>query len=107
MDVAAGLFLIAHGLVHLGVWLPPAKSDAPFDPHHSWLFGEAGAVSRILAVVAVGLLIAGGVLALGGGGAALAAAGAAVSLVLIGITFNAWLFAAVAINIAIIAVAVA
>ena len=107
MDVVAGLFLIAHGLVHLGVWLPPAMPDAPFDPHHSWLLGEAGALTRILAVVAAGLLIAGGVLALGGGGAALAAAAAAVSLLLIAITFNAWLIAAVAIDVTIIAVAVA
>jgi hypothetical protein len=39
MSVLGGLFLIAHGLVHLAVWLPEPK-DAPFDPGHSWLLGE-------------------------------------------------------------------
>jgi hypothetical protein len=105
MEVAAGLFLIAHGLVHLGVWLAPVKDDAPFDPRQSWILGEAGAVSRILAIVAAALLITAGVLVLGDGGAALAVAGAAVSLLLIVITFNRWLLGAVAINIAIVILA--
>lgn len=107
MDVVAGLFLIAHGLVHLGIWLPSAKPDAPFDPHRSWLLEEAGTASRLLAVVAAILLMVAGVLVLGGEGAAVAAAGAAVSLLLIAITFNVWLLAAVAINVAIIVLAVA
>jgi hypothetical protein len=31
-------FLIAHGLVHLAIWLVPKPSDqkAPFDPDHPW-----------------------------------------------------------------------
>lgn len=67
MDIAAGLFLIAHGLLHLGIWLPRANPEAPFDPHRSWLLGDVGAVARVLAVVAAGLLIAAGLLVLGGG----------------------------------------
>ena len=105
MDVAAGLFLIAHGLIHLAIWLPRPKPEAPFDPHHSWLLDNAGAVAKILAVVATGLLIAAGVLVLGGGGAGLAVTGAAVSLALIAVTFNRWLIGAVAINVAIILIA--
>lgn len=35
-------FLVAHGLVHLAIWLMPKPADdkAPFDPDHSWLVGD-------------------------------------------------------------------
>ena len=47
-------FLIAHGLVHLAIWLLPRPSDqeAPFDPDHSWLLGDQQTVAALLAVTA-------------------------------------------------------
>jgi len=35
MSVLVGLFLIAHGLIHLAVWLAPAPPDATFDARRS------------------------------------------------------------------------
>jgi hypothetical protein len=49
----------------MSVWLPSATPEAPFDPGHSWLFGEVEVTARILAVPAAGLLIAAGVLGVG------------------------------------------
>lgn len=107
MSVLAGLVLITHGLVHLAVWLPNPKDEAPFDPYHSWLLGDAGRYARGLAIAACVLLAAGGLLVLMGtaAGAALAAAGAAISLSLVVLTFHPWLFGAVAIDLAVAAVA--
>ena len=106
MTLAAGLFLIAHGLVHLATWLPAPKDDAPFDPRRSWLVGDSPAVVRPLAITAAGLLVAAGILVLSGAGAgvpiAVAGAGASLTLVLL---FHPWFLAAIAINAAIIAVA--
>lgn len=109
MSVLAGLFLIAHGLVHLAVWVAPAPPDAPFDSHRSWLFGDFGAASRAVAVIACALLIVAGVLVLAGAdvGAVMAAIGAGLSLLLVLITFHPWFIAAVGINISIIVIAVA
>ena len=107
MTVLAGLFLIVHGLVHLAVWVAPAPPDAPFDVRHSWLLGDARTISRVAAVIACGVLVLSGILVLAGAGAgsAVAAIGAALSLALVLITFHLWFIAAVAINIAIIVVA--
>lgn len=107
MTVAAGLFLIAHGVVHLGVWLPTPREDAPFDPGHSWLLGDTRSQARALAWMAALVLAAGGVLVLAGGGlgAALAVAGAAISLALVILTFHPWLLGAAAIDVAIAIVA--
>lgn len=107
MSVLAGLFLLAHGLVHLAVWLAPASADAPFDPRRSWLLGDARWPLRPLAVLACGLFVLAGALVLGDSGPAggTAVAGAAVSLALVVLTFNRWLVFAVAINVAIIVIA--
>lgn len=55
-------FLIAHGLVHLAVWLMPKPTDqrAPFDPDHSWLLGDQKALAVLLAVTAAVLLVGSG-----------------------------------------------
>jgi len=55
-------FLVAHGLVHLAIWLlpKPAEEKAPFDPNESWLIGNQKAVAVSFAVVAAALLVAGG-----------------------------------------------
>jgi hypothetical protein len=86
--------LIAHGLVHLAIWLMPKPSEekAPFDPNQSWLLGERKSVAVVLAVIAAALLVAGG---LGlwvhagwwRGGAAL---GLAASFGLMLLYFNPW-----------------
>jgi hypothetical protein len=54
--------LIAHGLVHLAIWVMPKPKDqqAPFDPDHSWLLGEQKTTAVLLAVTAAVLLMAGG-----------------------------------------------
>lgn len=108
MSVLAGLFLIAHGLVHLAVWIAPPPPDAPFDSHHSWLLGDAGGPSRMLAAAACALFVVAGIVVLAGAGlgAALAVAGAAVSLALVLLTFNRWFVFAIAINAAVVVVAV-
>jgi hypothetical protein len=103
MTVAAGLFLIAHGLVHLAVWLPAPQKDAPFDPGHSWLLADARSQARTLAWAACLALAASGTLVMVGAGlaAALAVTGAAISLALVVLTFYAWLLGAAAIDVAI------
>jgi hypothetical protein len=103
----AGIFLIAHGLVHLAVWLPEPKEDAPFDPGRSWLLGESRWLTRALATMACALLVlAGGLVVAGAGlGSGLAVAGAGVSLVLVLLSFHPWLLGAVAIDVAIVVVA--
>jgi hypothetical protein len=110
VNVLAGLFLIAHGLVHVAIWVPEPQEGAPFNPRRSWLLGDAGGLTRTLALVACGLLVLAGVFLLNGASdldAGLAIAGAAVSLVLVALTFHLWFVGAVAINIAIIVVALA
>jgi hypothetical protein len=107
MTVAARLFLIAHGLVHLGVWLPAPKEDAPFDPGHSWLLGDARSQARTLAWAACLVLTASGILVLAGAGlgAGLAVTGAAISLALVVLMFHVWLVGAAAIDVTIALVA--
>jgi len=55
-------FLIAHGLVHLVIWLIPEPPDqkAPFDPNHSWLLGDLRTMATLLAVTVAVLPMAGG-----------------------------------------------
>jgi hypothetical protein len=105
--VLAGIFLIAHGLVHIVVWVAPPPPDAPFDSRHSWLLGEAAPLAKALAVISCVLFVPAGVLVLAGAGlgGALAVAGAAVSLTLVLLTFHPWFLIAIAINIAIAVVA--
>jgi len=69
--------------------------------------GDSPALTRGLAVAACALFVIAGVLVLVGAGAAaaVAAIGAAVSLGLVGLTFHPWFSFAVAINVAIIVVA--
>lgn len=107
MSILAGLFLVAHGLVHLAVWVAPPPPDAPFDSRYSWLLGDAGSLSPALATAACALFVLAGVLVIAAAdlGATLALAGAGVSLALVVLTFNRWFVFAIAINGAIIAIA--
>lgn len=88
--------------------MAPAPPDAPFDSRHSWLFGEFRATSRGMALIACAVLVVAGVLVLVGAsaGALMAATGAAISLLLVLVTFHPWFIAAVAINVAIVVIAV-
>ena len=56
-------FLIAHGLVHLAIWLTPkpANQEMPFDANHSWLLGDRKAVAVVLALTAAVMLVGGGI----------------------------------------------
>jgi hypothetical protein len=87
-------FLIAHGLVHLAIWLMPKSADqkAPFDPNHSWVLGDQRVIAVILAVTAAGLLVAGGLglWAHAGWWRTVAAIGLAASLGLMIVYFNPW-----------------
>lgn len=109
MTVLVGLFLIAHGLVHIAVWIPKPQPNAPFDSRHSWLLGERPALVRQLAFTACALFVIAGILVFSDAdlGAGVAVAGAAVSLLLVLLTFNPWFLAAIAINVAIIMIALA
>lgn len=98
-------FLIAHGAIHLAVWLPPAptegKPEAPFAPDHSAVLTSvrvsqtvAHVISQRLAwVTAVAYIVAGLAVALGSGWtvALLAAAAAVLGLGLKAVFFNPWL----------------
>lgn len=103
----AGLFLIAHGLVHLAIWLPRPEAKAPFDVCRSPFAGE---VRRLAVALA---LAAGAVLGLGGLGLLVAApwcipvtvAGAGISAALLVLTFNRWWLIGLGINAAIIVLA--
>jgi hypothetical protein len=53
-------FLIAHGAIHLAIWIPQPKPDAPFDAGRSWLLGNQRQLAMVLAVaIAVVLVVAG------------------------------------------------
>jgi hypothetical protein len=97
-------FLIAHGGVHLAIWLTPFKADAPFDPGRSWLLGGQRRLGIALAVVAAALLVVGG-MGLWAGGSwwrGIAVAGLAVSFVLMVLYFHPWFIPIQVINAALI-----
>jgi hypothetical protein len=54
-------FFIAHGGVHLAIWLPPLQPDASFDASSSWVVGSQRGLAVALAVIAATLLVGGGV----------------------------------------------
>ncbi|HUF59852.1 MAG TPA: hypothetical protein VMR89_10300 [Actinomycetota bacterium] len=87
-------FLIAHGLVHLAIWLMPKPADqnAPFDPDRSWLLGDQRTVAMLLAVTAAVLLVAGGLGLWGHAGwwRSVTAVGLAASFSLMVVYFNPW-----------------
>lgn len=85
-------FLIAHGGIHLAIWLSPVNPDAPFDPSHSWLSGDQRGLAVSLAVAAAALLVLGGAgLWMGGSWWRLIAVGGlAASLLLMVVFFDPW-----------------
>lgn len=85
-------FLIAHGAVHLAIWLSPISQDAPFDPGRSWLLGSQRGVALAIAVAAAALLIVGGVglWMEGSWWRVMAVTGLAASFLLMALFFHPW-----------------
>lgn len=114
MSWAAGLFLMAHGLVHLGIWCTPFDpAKAPFDPRRSWVaarVGQEGSASALALVLAAGaaaaFFIAGtGIIVEASWARTAAITAATVSLLLTLVYFHRWLSFNLLINAAIIFVA--
>lgn len=113
-QVAVGIFLILHGLIHPALYGPPVSPDAPWNTTRSWVAPRTStAARRTVALVLAGLAAVGYVLA---GGALLADASwwspaavvaSAMSLVLLIGYFHPWLSFGVLLDGAIIWAAVA
>lgn len=103
----AGLFLIAHGLVHLAIWLPKPDQNAPFDVGHSPFAGNVRRLASALAIAAAVILVLGGLGLIGDAPwwIPVTVTGAAVSAVLLLLTFNRWWLIGLGINVAIIVLA--
>jgi len=101
MPWLAGLFLIAHGILHVAIWVPPSPKDVPFDAHHSPLFGDVRGLSTLLGVFACLVFVACGVgyLAAQQWWAWAALVGAALSIILMLLTFTPWWLAGLAIDV--------
>jgi hypothetical protein len=99
----AGLFLVAHGLVHVAIWSAPRSEDAPFDASHSPLFGDVRVVAAVGAVVAGAAFVVSGIAYLTAQDwwAAWALAAAGISLVLLVVTFTPWWLLAMLIDVGI------
>jgi hypothetical protein len=99
-------FLIAHGFVHLAIWLMPKPpgQKAPFDPNRSWLLGDQKMVAVILAAAAALLLVAGGLglWAHAGWWRGAAVVGLATSFALMVVYFNPWYLLIQGVNAALI-----
>jgi hypothetical protein len=111
-------FLVAHGLIHLAVWLPPPapEDQAPFAPDHSALLTRTHvprAAAHRLAVwlasaTTVSYVAAGVAVAVGSGWAVgLAAVAAIVGLSLKALYFNPWLSLGVLLDAVVLSAAVA
>ena len=57
-------FLVAHGLVHLVMWVwvpkPQTGKEPPFDASYSWLLGNQKGVAATVALVTAAILVASG-----------------------------------------------
>jgi hypothetical protein len=108
-------FLVAHGAVHLAVWLPPAPAEAerqaPFAPDHSAVLTRTqlppAAVHlfavRLAGAAAAVYVLAGLAVALGSGWAVgLAATAAAVGLALKSVFYNPWLTLGIVLDLAVL-----
>lgn len=100
-------FLLAHGFVHLAVWLPRPAEDAPFSPDHSAVLTAGhvpAATARALAIAlaagtaATYVLAAAAVGVEAGWAPAAAAAAALLGLLLKVLYFNPWLLLGIALD---------
>jgi len=111
--IAAGLFLVAHGLVHL-LYLVPKEDDPsfPFTLKESWLVPEtvrrpsglALMAATVAAFALLGLAVW-GVPGLSGAWPLIAIVSAALSLILLAAFWNSHLFVGICIDVTLIALA--
>jgi len=101
-----GLFLLAHGLLHVAVWIP-RPANVPFDTSRSPMFGNVRGVAISLSLLAALLFVVAGVAVLmhAAWWAPVAIAAAAISALLIILTFSPWLLAGLAIDVIIVVIA--
>jgi hypothetical protein len=104
---AFGVLLILHGILTILIWSLPPSSEAPMDTGHSWLVGDARAVSLALALTAGPLIAAAGVglLTHQAWWSLVGVAGGALSLALFGLFFTPWWLIAIGISVALIVAA--
>ena len=99
-------FLIAHGFIHLAIWVVPRPKDTrtPFDPTHSWLLGDSRGLTVALATTAAVLFVTAGLglAAEASWARPLAVATSGISLALMLLTFNPWLLAGIGIDVVMI-----
>lgn len=99
-------FLIAHGVVHVFVWVmkAPPEVKQSFDAFHSWILGDARGFATPVALATMGVLItAGGMLLFHSGiWRPVAVAGLVASLVLDVLFFNPWLSFIAVVNTALV-----
>ena len=106
-----GWFVVAHGLLTIVIWSPNPQTlatDAPMDTSHSWLLGDARAISLALAITAGLFMAAAGVgfLTHQAWWSTAGLVGGAMSLVLFGLFFTPWWAAGIAISVTLVAAAV-
>jgi hypothetical protein len=101
-----GLFLLAHGLLHVALWIP-RPANVPFDTSRSPMFGNVRGVAISLSLLVALLFVVAGVAVLmhAAWWAPVAIAAAAVSALLIILTFSPWLLAGLAIDVIIVVIA--
>lgn len=108
LRTAFGGLLVAHGLLTIVIWLPRPDADAPMDTSHSWLLGDARALSVACAVMAGALIAASGVGLLGDQSwwSIVGLAGGFLSLAFFGLFFSVWWLLAIAISCSLVIVAI-
>jgi hypothetical protein len=112
-DALIGLFLVAHGLVHLAIYvIPPDPSKpAPFNPSRSWVLASRGVDAGVMRTSSIGIAVGTAVSYAAAGSLVLlgaAWAGAGVVAALMGVTlkslwFHPWLSLGIAIDLAVLA----
>jgi len=116
MKLLFGLFLVAHGLVHVLFMIPRPPDTGtswPFDPSESWLLNRLGVEPDLAGMIAAGLVavtvaafVVAALTVIGILPASwlrpIAIASASVSLILLGVFFHPWLVLGIAIDAAIL-----
>ncbi|MGH2808672.1 MAG: hypothetical protein ACRDKT_15515 [Actinomycetota bacterium] len=105
--ILLGLLVVAHGVVTVAIWASPTPASVegrmtPPDPAHSWIFGDARALSVELGIaVGLALVLAGiGFLTDQSWWPSVAVGAGAASLLLFGMFFTPWWAAGIAISVA-------
>ena len=106
VEVVLGVFFVAHGLVTAAIWAAPSTENAPFDPAHSWLIGDARALALLIGtVVGIALVATGvGMVADAAWWPVLAVVAGFAGIVLMTVWFDPWLILGLGINLAVLVV---